>query len=214
MRKAMMVVAMLGLSACAELGGADDQVSFAADPAPQTPRLATAAASFKNPVMRWDHKSEGAQWTQAALAAVYRDGGNLTTTVPDDIASFCPAYPRAGESQRAVFWVGLMSALAKHESTWNPRAVGGGDKWFGLLQIAPITWRHYGCEGNIRNGADNLACSVRIMDAQVGRDGAIVKTAGAGGWRGVARDWMPMRKPAKLADMRAWTRKQDYCRVN
>lgn len=175
---------------------------------PATPELRAASAA---PVMRWDHRPEAREWTAAALAAVMRDGQSLTATVPEDIAAFCPSYAAGDRDRRALFWVGFMSALAKHESTWNPRASGGGGKWHGLLQIAPITWRHYGCSGDVFNGADNLACSVKIMDYQVGRDGAIVKTAGAGGWRGVARDWGPMRQARKLADIKAWTSRQDYC---
>ena len=102
-----------------------------------------------------------------------------------------------------------MSALAKHESTYNPGARGGGGKWLGLMQIAPATWRHYGCSGEMLNGADNMACAVRIMTAQVGRDNAVA--GGSGAWRGVARDWAPLRSASKRADIASWTRSQSYC---
>lgn len=212
MHKALVVAVSVLLAGCTgdEVAGI---MNFAADRGGDTPRITTPEAAFASPAMRWDHRPEASDWTQSTLAAVLRDGGQLLASEPEDVQGFCPAYAGAGEAQRAAFWVGLMSALAKHESTWNPQASGGGGKWIGLLQIAPSTWRYYGCTGNIRDGADNLACSVKIMDRQVGRDQAIVKTAGAGGWRGVARDWAPMRKASKVADMKAWTSKQEYCRV-
>ena len=59
------------------------------------------------------------------------------------------------------------------------------------MQIAPATWRNYDCTGNIRNGADNMACAVKIAAQQVGRDNAVARDDN--GWRGVARDWAPMR---------------------
>ena len=102
-----------------------------------------------------------------------------------------------------------MSAVAKHESTYNPKASGGGGKWLGLMQIAPATWRSYGCTGEMMNGADNMACAVKIMTRQVGRDNAVAR--GGDGWRGVARDWAPMRNANKRADIAAWTSQQSYC---
>lgn len=155
--------------------------------------------------MRWDHRAESDHWTQSTMAAVSTT--KLTRIVPQDIADFCPAYPKASQAERAAFWTGLLSAIAKHESTWNPRAAGGGGRYLGLMQISRATWGNFGCGGNIRDGADNLACAVRIMARQVGRDGVV----GAGGRGGVARDWGPMKVSAKRADIAGWTRKQAYC---
>ncbi len=105
-----------------------------------------------------------------------------------------------------------MSTLAKYESTYKPRAVGGGGKWYGLLQILPATARGYKCNVGtgeaLKNGAANLSCAVRIMAVTVPRDGVIY---GRGG-RGVAADWGPMRSASKRADMAGWLRRQTYCR--
>ena len=155
--------------------------------------------------MRWDHRAEAGQWTRSTMAAV--SSTRLTRIVPQDIADFCPAYPKADEEQRAALWTGLLSAIAKHESRWNPRAAGGGGRYLGLMQISRATWGNFGCGGNIRDGADNLACAVRIIARQVGRDGVV----GAGGRGGVARDWGPMKVSAKRAEIAGWTRKQAYC---
>lgn len=167
------------------------------------------------PAMRWDHRPEALHWTQSTLAALDTDGAVLATTVPADIDTFCPGYVEAGLEERQAFWSGLFSALAKHESTWNPAASGGGGKWLGLLQIAPGTARAYNCDATtaaaLKDGAENLECAVKIAARQVGRDRAIVSN-GQPGWEGLARDWAPMRSSSKVAEMAAWTRAQPYCR--
>jgi hypothetical protein len=172
-----------------------------------------AAAQADLPAARWDHRPEAAAWTQAALTALENRGGGLLRSEPADIATFCPAYPKSGAEDRAAFWVGLFSALAKHESTWNPRAAGEGGKYRGLLQIAPATARAYGCDaGQLYDGASNVSCAVTIAARQVARTGVLV--GGPGGWGGLAADWGPMRNGRKLADIAAWTRAQDYCQLD
>lgn len=162
------------------------------------------------PPMRWGSRQGSDAWTQATLAALDREGATIMSRVPEDVQTFCPQYAALDETGRRAFWAGLLSAVAKHESAYNPNAAGGGGRWLGLMQIAPATWRHYGCTGNIRDGADNMACAVRIMSRQVGRDNAVAHDGS--GWRGVARDWAPLRSSAKRADIAAWTSSQSYCR--
>jgi hypothetical protein len=190
---------------------------------PMPKRLALAAALLSLalplsaradlPAARWDHRPGASAWTKAALAALQGKGGALLRSQPADIATFCPAYPKAETEDRAAFWMGLFSALAKHESTWNPRAAGEGGKYRGLLQIAPATARAYGCDARqLYDGASNVSCAVTIAARQVARTGVVV--GGPGGWGGLAADWGPMRNRAKLADIAAWTRAQDYCQLD
>jgi len=124
---------------------------------------------------------------------------------------FCPKYPQASMNERRAFWAGLLSATAKHESTWNPNAAGGGGRWIGLMQISPQTARGYKCDAQsaaaLKDGAANLACAIQIMSAQVGRDGVVA----GGGARGIGRDWAPFRSASKRADIAGWTKSQDYC---
>lgn len=161
--------------------------------------------------MRWDHRPEAAEWTSATLIAVSTKDPVLAATVPADIASWCPAYPDAGLAERRAFWAGLLSSVAKYESSWNPQAAGGGGRWIGLMQISPRTAENYGCSAKssaaLKDGSANLACAVEIMADQVGRDGLVA----GGGNRGVGRDWMPLRDGDKRAEMSAWTRAQPYC---
>ena len=167
------------------------------------------------PRTRWQHKSGHVLWTRAALSALKDHGRPLVDLVPGDIANWCPAYPTNTDAQRRSFWVGFMSALAKHESTYKARAVGGGGKWYGLLQILPGTARGYKCNVGtgeaLKSGSANLSCAVRIMAHTVPRDGVIHGYKNRQG-RGVTADWGPMHSAAKRRDMGDWLRRQNYCK--
>lgn len=158
------------------------------------------------PVMRWDHRPEAPIWTEATIAALKANPQGLHTLTPKDIEVYCPNYTTGDETDRAAFWAGLLSTLAKHESTWNPEAVGGGGRWFGLVQIDPRTARGYGCAAQtgdaLKDGVSNLRCAVRIATAQVSKRGTVS--------RGML-DWGPFHSTAKRDDMRSWTRQQSYC---
>ncbi|QUS35583.1 transglycosylase SLT domain-containing protein [Falsirhodobacter algicola] len=175
-----------------------------------TDSSATQATAL--PAMRWDFRPEGATWTRQTLAAVSQTETDLTQIVPDDIDTWCPGYRSASADERRAFWTAMLSALAKHESTWNPAAAGGGGKWIGLVQIAPRTAQAYDCDATttaaLKNGAANLACAVNIAATQVARDNMV---AGPQGRRGMGRDWAPFRSSSKRAEMASWTRSQNYC---
>lgn len=162
------------------------------------------------PVMQWDHHPQADSWTAATLAALRDEGAELLAEVPADISTWCPAYPSADHEERAYFWTGLLSALARYESTWNPRAVGGGGHWFGLVQIAPSTARGYGCDADspaeLQDGSANLACAVQIASETVTRDGVVAADRG-----GFAADWGPFANAEKRTAMAAWLSAQSYC---
>ena len=176
----------------------------------------TASLSARNApqdyVMRWDHVPASVGWEQAGFAALQSHASVLPEIVPADIEAWCPGYPEATETEREAFWLGLVSALARHESTWNERAVGGGGRWFGLVQISPATARHYGCQATsgsaLLDGSANVSCALRIWASTVPRDGVVAE-----GTRGVAADWGPMHpsQSEKREEMRAWISQQPYC---
>ena len=191
------------------------------------PLVATAAATFlagcvllpgsaatvtEPPAMRWDHHPDSLAWTEASFAMLAEGApaADLPEILPADIDDWCPGYAGADRADREAFWVGLLSALARHESTWNPEAVGGGGRWFGLVQISPATARHYGCNATdgsaLTDGAANLSCALRIWAQTVPRDGVVAADRG-----GVAADWGPFVQAAKREDMRAWISEQAYC---
>lgn len=164
------------------------------------------------PVMAWDHAPQGEQWTEHTIDTLEAEGAVLLSSVPSDIGTWCPGYAEAGTEDRAAFWSGLLSALARFESTWNPHAVGGGGRWFGLVQISPSTARLYGCDATsgeaLTNGAENLECAVRIAARTVTRDGVVA--AGGGGF---AADWGPFASASKRAEMAEWVSSQSYCQA-
>lgn len=164
------------------------------------------------PSMRWDHRPEAAKWTSSSMDLVARHDKALASRIPADIQSWCPGYKKANLDERRAFWVGLLSATAKHESTWNPKASGGGGRYVGLMQISPTTAKAHGCEAKtteqLKDGAKNLACAIKIMSKQVGRDGMVA----GGGNKGIGRDWGPFRVASKRAEIAQWTQKQAYCK--
>ena len=184
--------------------------------------LAQSAAATTRPVARemnlprtrWENQPGSERWTRSTLAALESHGAALPMSVPEDISAWCPAYPEAEPGQRRAFWVGFLSALSKYESTYKPTAVGGGGRWFGLVQIQPSTARGYGCYARsgaeLKNGSANLSCAVRIMAVTVPRDGVIATKDGS--WKGVAADWGPVRSASKRSEMQSWLSQQTYCR--
>lgn len=175
------------------------------------PDIGAMIAGMELPAMRWDHRPEAAEWTQATLVAVAAHDDVLASRVPSDIATWCPGYKKASMMDRRAFWAGLLSAVGKYESSFNPKASGGGGRYIGILQISPRSAAHHGCEATsakaLKDGAANLQCGVAIMAHAVGGDGVV---AGKGN-RGVGRDWMPFRKAKERAEMAAWTSGQSYC---
>lgn len=162
------------------------------------------------PVTLWDFRPEAEIWTRASLTALSTYGSPLLNIVPEDIADYCPDYAALDANGRAAFWTTFLSALAKHESTWRPDVSGGNGRWHGLLQISPGTARGYGCDATspaeLKDGAANLSCGIRIMAVTVPRD-SVISRAG----RGVAADWGPFSSDRKRADIQAWTSSQPYC---
>jgi hypothetical protein len=169
--------------------------------------------SFVAPPMQWDHHPAAETWTESTLVALSTKDPVLSERVPADIETWCPAYSEAPVEERRAFWAGLISAVARYESTWNPQASGGGGRWIGLMQISPRTASQYGCEatspGALKDGEANLECAVEIMSTQVARDGLV---AGNGSY-GIGRDWAPLRNSEKRSAIAAWTREQPYCKA-
>jgi hypothetical protein len=193
---AALALAGISLSGCADVGFPDMSNMMA-------PHL---------PAMGWDGRPEATSWTQASLLAVAEQDAVLASRIPADVEEWCPGYVEAGVNDRRAFWSGLLSALAKHESSWNPRAAGGGGRWIGLMQISPATARTHGCDATnsaaLKDGEANLECAVQIMAAQVASDGEV---SGTRGTRGIGRDWAPLRSSSKRSEMQDWTASQEYC---
>jgi len=163
------------------------------------------------PPMQWDARPEAPKWTRDTLTALESHDTVLAATVPADIATWCPGYEKASLDDRRAFWAGLMSAVARYESSWNPQAAGGGGRYIGVMQISPVSADYHQCEADtvseLKDGSENLECAAKMMAKAVAMDGLVV----GGGNRGIGRDWMPFRDAAKRAAMSEWTRTQPYC---
>jgi hypothetical protein len=222
MKKAAALLCGLALAGQAAFANPDPAGAVAlhppvSPPAAEISRLAVpvslrpkARKKIVVPKARWDNIEGSRSWSIAALRGLRAQANHLPDLVPRDIADYCPAYPSAGRVQREAFWVGLISSLAWHESTHRPWAVGGGGRWFGLVQIYPPTARFYKCKARsgaaLKDPEDNLSCALRIMAVTVPRDKVISR-----GMRGVAADWGPFHSRRKREDIMAWTRSQPYC---
>lgn len=189
-------LAAVTLSACVQSGGE-----------------ASLSTSGQMPPMQWDVRPEGRDWTQSTLVALAQHDPALAASVPADVETWCPGYAEASLEDRRAFWAGLMSAVARYESTWNPQAAGGGGRYIGVMQISPVSADYHQCEADtvseLKDGAENLECAAQMMAKAVARDGLVVGE----GNRGIGRDWMPFRDGTKRAAMAEWTRAQPYCQV-
>lgn len=162
-------------------------------------------------VADWDDKPDGRAWTKIAIRGIERFGVALLTGEDvGDASTYCPRYKRLDLQERGRFWVKLISAMAKKESSFkeglnytesfndntNTRVVSRG-----LLQISRESAKSYGCK--IEAGVDllqadfNLPCGIKILNRWVARDSRI----GSGkieAWRGGARYWSVLRNgPSK-----------------
>ncbi|MEX0309196.1 MAG: transglycosylase SLT domain-containing protein, partial [Tateyamaria sp.] len=158
--RAMMCVRRFLLRGCVLAIGLVAPPVLHAESDPSGIEVRPPARSGDVPRTRWTHQPDHILWNRATLSALKTHGQPLVSLVPADVGDWCPRYPAATDADRRAFWLGFLSALAKHESTYRPNAVGGGGKWYGLLQILPATARGYGCAAGtgaaLKNGAANL----------------------------------------------------------
>lgn len=174
--------------------------------------------------MPWDDRHpDAASWTAMTREAIGTLGEALLDDEPSDVASYCPKYVSLDREDRTTFWVGLLAAIARHESNYNPAttyresfADSSGRRVVsrGLLQISDESARGYGCDferaTDLQDPRVNLECGVRILARWVGRDGVIARQSA--GWRGGARYWSVLRKASTSSQIRTTTRSLSVCR--
>ena len=173
----------------------------------------------------WASFNKDGSWTRQLEQTVQQS--ELPRLKPADIGKFCPGYARLTNRERSQFWVGLLSAMAKPESNFQPLTRyqekfhdGKGKPVIsrGLLQISQESANQprYSC--NIRHAdqlhdpATNLKCAVRIMQKWVKTDGHISQPDWSREAKGGARYWSVLR-PArgKLAQIRQFTSQLPGC---
>ena len=165
----------------------------------------------EKPTMEWGEDRD--EWTEAMLQALDSEGVTLLSSMPADVMQYCPGYASQTRENRAAFWAGFLSSVARQQSGLNPQATGRGGL-MGLMQISSRNAQENSCGGSMLDGSDNLKCAVRIMARRVASDNAIHggEDAPRRGWRGAARDWISLRSPGRRAAVAAFTSRQSYCR--
>ena len=173
----------------------------------------------------WAKANKDGSWTRTAESAVANSA--LVKLVPKDVQYFCPGYPKASAQQRQKFWVGLLSAMAKPESNFQPQrfyqekfrdAKGQQVVSRGLLQISieSANQKRYGCAipypAKLHDPATNLACGVKILTKWVTTDGVIAKHPKARQHQGGSRYWSTLRpQRGHLRTIANFTRALPFC---
>ena len=186
--------------------------------------VAATSACAGDDYAAWAKNNADGSWTAAAEAAVANSA--LSNSVPTDIENFCPGYFARTREERKIFWVGLVSIIARPESNFKPETKyqedfvdAQGKKVIsrGLLQISieSANQKKYSC--GIENAASlhdprvNIECGVKILAAWVSTDRAIA-TYGEGLSRGGGRYWSTLReKNRHLPEITKFTKSLPVC---
>lgn len=175
----------------------------------------------------WAGYNGAGTWTATAYRAVRRS--LLPTLHPKDIADFCPGYRASSRKARARFWVGLLSAVARPESHFDPASryresftdsTGQRVISRGLLQISfeSANQEAYGCAirraRDLHQPAVNLRCGVKILSYLVSRDGVIATYREDDSARGGGRYWSTLRQASpSFGEIQSFTRELAVCAV-
>ena len=201
MKKAAAILCGLALAGQAAFANPDPAGAVAlhaplSPPAAEISRLAVpeslrpkARKTIVVPKARWDNIEGSRSWSIAALRGLRAQASQLPDLVPRDIAEYCPAYPSAGRTQREAFWVGLISALAWHESTPSPLGRG---RWRALVRAGTDLSTDRALlqmQGAQRRGAERprgqpVLCAADHGGHRAARQGHKPRDAGCGGGLG------------------------------
>ncbi|MEL6978040.1 MAG: transglycosylase SLT domain-containing protein [Pseudomonadota bacterium] len=196
--------AALCVAACAEIGDA---------------RSAEDAAA-------WRHLPEGSEWTGYVLEALDELGDDLLIAEPQDVGAFCPNFAQQDWTERAAFYVGLVSKMAEFESGFDP-ATSYTERFNdrfgqrvisrGLLQLSIESANAYpGCSltraAELHDPQTNIRCAVAILTRLVTRD-ALIGAQIDGEWRGGAAYWSVLRQTSpRRAPIEAHLAGLPFCR--
>lgn len=211
MQKFATVLALLALAGCASEKIANEAVTAPTFAAPQKPGLKARMARLipGGEDLPWRDQPHADEWTVATVAALQSEGVTLLSSMPSDVLTYCPGYAKQNPEQRLAFWTALLAQVAGQESGWNPKARGA--QGVGLMPIGPQRAQDFQCHGLMSDGAANMACAVRILNANVAKDGVIAQKEDQG-WTGAARQWLSFRDKSERNELAEFTRRQSYCR--
>lgn len=180
----------------------------------------------------WAGSNQDGSWTRLAERAV--TAAALPGLLPADIDFFCPRYPALAKQERQKFWVGLLSAMAKPESNFQPQRYyrekfvdrrGEPVISRGLLQISieSANQKRYSCAipypAKLHDPATNLHCGAKILALWVSTDGVIAHNETLPSRNkvhlGGGRYWSVLRSnKGHLPQIAAFTRQLPFCQSN
>ncbi len=177
------------------------------------------------PQFDWDGKHGDSElWNEFSYKAMADLGSDLLENEPADIKTFCPAYENLNKEGQVMFWISLVAAMTRYESSFNPATSyqenfkdqnGEYIVSRGLLQLSIESGRGYGCPLesalSLHDPETNLRCGIRILNRWVGRDGLITGKSSSGSWRGGARYWAVLRKTSTLQGIIEKTKNNSLC---
>jgi hypothetical protein len=145
------------------------------------------------------------EWSDLTAKQLDKFGSNLLTFFPKDADEWCMGKYHTPKH----FYVALISAMSKFESSWNPNTMyvegfkdqkGVNVVSAGLLQVSQESCKGYGTIADthkLKDPATNLECTVRILNKWVKQDGYIGKDK-----LGAGRYWSVMRPGSKKEQLR------------
>lgn len=160
----------------------------------------------------WDHLPEGDSWNRSVLGRVHAK--QKTFELARDLDDFCPGYANANSAQKDTCWLRIVSAIARYESNFNPRATyleHTGRTSVGLLMMNPDHCPGAHTVEALKDATLNINCAMDRMRLLISRDHSL---SGAAPKRGAAAYWSVLRPPytfrglelGKKAHIQAFTR--------
>ena len=161
----------------------------------------------EKPVENYKAVWRNEEWSQHVAATLETEGADMLKVDPKDEVRWCPGLSKMSLKDRKKFYVYLVSAMAKYESSFKPETKytesftdSSGRKVIsrGLLQISLESSKGYGCGfttgEEMHDPKKNLACGVKILNRWIGRD-KYIGSAGVDGIKnaGGARYWSVLR---------------------
>jgi hypothetical protein len=163
--------------------------------------------------LSWDDDPGRTQWSAELLNLV---AGSITDLERGNPEDFVSGYSTLSQQLRKKFWAELLIAMAKFESSWNPKEpfLEHDGQWsIGLLQLSIGDQNNYHLEPRVEHEEElqdpfiNLRWGVQIFTHLLVRDGVVALGSNGNDARGGARYWSVLRVGHKVDQIKALTKK-------
>ena len=147
----------------------------------------------------WDHAhADSETWTLTTLFEISAHRKDLEKA--RDLEEFCPGYSRASSYQKDTCWLRLISAMAKFESSFRPKATyleATGQTSVGLLMMDPRHCPNAPTLEKLQIAEPNIQCAIPRLALLVARDSMISGPKNSGG----AAYWSVLREPYRFGNL-------------